>query len=423
MIASGARGTPAQLRQLVGARGEVVGFGGTPCLMPVLASYRDGLSTAEFFYSTFAARRGLVDTVLKTASSGYLTRRLVEVAREYTVTELDCGEGEGLDVDVTADLARAKHKVLGRLVAKRVVESGRLLADVNEIITRRCVGLLAGAGCASVRIRSPLTCLAKSGVCAACYGVNLSTGKMAKLGEAVGVLAAQSIGEPGTQLTLRTFHGAGQAERAQSAQANAAHVVAACDGVVSIQNLACVRTLAGDVVVVGSRAVISVVSERTLPAEHIACRGARVLVADGERVHRGRVLCVLYATDERYVSLAFGSLHLEGVLCGVNAKRQLDAETGLTRFGLTASARDGRQRVSVRSGFCSVAYELSSKVFSSLLAGAGAAVSVFDQVFSRQRQRPRPAPIAQLEGLSKLSKLFDNQAGDVAVGMTAPEAG
>ncbi len=296
MIDSGARGTLAQARQLMGCRGQVVGFEGRVCKMPVLASYKEGLPLLSFFYSTYSSRRGLVDTVLKTASSGYLTRKLVEASREWVITEINCGADKGLEVPVVGEGARLKHRLLGRVLLNDIVKNGVVLVKSNELITKRNIGAVVAEAGGCVVVRSPLMCQSRDGICSMCYGVNVGTGKMTRLGDAVGMLAAQSISEPGTQLTLRTFHSSSFVEEAETRRAAGAHLLAPCEGLLRIRNLACVRTASGEIIAVNNGCNLCVYDGSKLVWQQRLCCGARILVRDNEYVCFGKLLCIQFAS-------------------------------------------------------------------------------------------------------------------------------
>ncbi len=296
MIDSGARGTLAQARQLMGCRGQVVGFDGKVCRMPVLASYKEGLPLLSFFYSTYSSRKGLVDTVLKTASSGYLTRKLVEASRELIITELNCGADTGLKVSVVGEGVRLKHRLIGRALLNDIVKNGVVLVKSDKLITKHNIDtVVAEAGGCAV-IRSPLMCQSQEGICSVCYGANVGTGKMARLGDAVGMLAAQSISEPGTQLTLRTFHSSSFVEETETRRVAGAHLLAPCEGLLRIENLACVRAASGEIIVVNNGCSLCVYDGAKLVWQQRLCCGARILVRDNEYVCFGKLLCIQFAS-------------------------------------------------------------------------------------------------------------------------------
>ncbi|RYZ27650.1 MAG: DNA-directed RNA polymerase subunit beta', partial [Propionibacteriaceae bacterium] len=209
MVSSGARGNWMQVRQIAGMRGLVSNPKGEIIPRPIVHSYREGLTVAEYFISTHGARKGLADTALRTADSGYLTRRLVDVSQDVIIREDDCGTSRGLDLSTSENV---ENSLYGRSLATDVVtEAGEVLAQAGDDVGDVLIDKLVGAGVEHIKVRSVLTCESAVGVCAACYGRSLATGKLVDIGEAVGIIAAQSIGEPGTQLTMRTFHTGGVA--------------------------------------------------------------------------------------------------------------------------------------------------------------------------------------------------------------------
>jgi len=216
MAASGAtKGGYSPITQLAGMRGLMADPAGRIIPMPIQSNFREGLTALEYFISTHGARKGLADTALRTADAGYLTRRLVDVAQDLIINNEDCGTLEGITIDASDDVAGQSfsERIFGRLLAERVVSptTGEVIAERNELLTNELTRQIVKAGVTSVKVRSPLTCELVHGICARCYGVDLGRGSMVNLGAAVGIVAAQSIGEPGTQLTLRTFHTGGVA--------------------------------------------------------------------------------------------------------------------------------------------------------------------------------------------------------------------
>ena len=222
MVETGARGSKQQVRQLGGMRGLMAKPSGEIIELPIISSFKEGLTVLEYFISTHGARKGLADTALKTANAGYLTRRLVDVAQDVVVTEDDCGTINGIEIKAKSteeeDIIMFKKRIIGRVALQDIYapNSKKVIVKANEEITEDIADKIVSAGIDSVRIRSVLTCESRHGVCRLCYGRDLSTGKMVEKGEAVGIVAAQSIGEPGTQLTLRTFHIGGTAYTAVS---------------------------------------------------------------------------------------------------------------------------------------------------------------------------------------------------------------
>ncbi|MGH8297069.1 MAG: DNA-directed RNA polymerase subunit beta', partial [Steroidobacteraceae bacterium] len=263
MADSGARGSKQQIRQLSGMRGLMAKPSGEIIETPITANFREGLTVLQYFISTHGARKGLADTALKTADSGYLTRRLVDVAQDVIISQIDCGTVDGIYVSAIVDsgeiVESLRDRIVGRVSLERVKDyEGNVIVDVNQEITEDLAGRIQGAGIERVLIRSVLTCESKRGVCVSCYGRNLAGGRLVELGEAVGVIAAQSIGEPGTQLTMRTFHIGGTASKVseQSRQETRSK------GFVRFLNLATVRGKEGDLVVMNRNGAIAVVDDK-----------------------------------------------------------------------------------------------------------------------------------------------------------------
>ena len=218
MADSGARGSKQQIRQLSGMRGLMAKPSGEIIETPITANFREGLTVLQYFISTHGARKGLADTALKTADSGYLTRRLVDVAQDVIISEYDCGTVDGIYVSGIVEAGEIieplRDRIVGRVSLEKIKDyDGNVIVDINQEITEELAGAIQAAGIERVKIRSVLTCESKRGVCVMCYGRNLASGRLVELGEATGVIAAQSIGEPGTQLTMRTFHIGGTASR------------------------------------------------------------------------------------------------------------------------------------------------------------------------------------------------------------------
>jgi DNA-directed RNA polymerase subunit beta' len=246
MSHSGARGSPAQMKQLAGMRGLMAKPSGEIIESPIISNFKEGLTVMEYFNSTHGARKGLADTALKTANSGYLTRRLVDVAQDSIVTEVDCGSEAGIRVQAVIDagqvIASLGMRILGRTAAEDLISpmNGEVVVKRGEMIEEKQVKAIEAAGIQSVRIRSVLTCDTKMGVCAKCYGRDLARGTPVNMGEAVGVIAAQSIGEPGTQLTMRTFHIGGTAQVVDQS-----FIESNFEGVIKIRNRNVVRDSEG----------------------------------------------------------------------------------------------------------------------------------------------------------------------------------
>ncbi len=255
MSDSGARGSEAQIRQLSGMRGLMAKSDGSIIETPITSSFREGLNVLEYFISTHGARKGLADTAMKTASAGYLTRKLIDVAQNVKVIMHDCGSHEGVDVvDIFVGnelIEPLSDRIYGRVVAKDVIDpiTNEVLVSEGTLIDDRLVKIISDAGIRSVNIRTSVTCKAPKGICAKCYGLNMAENKIVKVGEAVGVIAAQSIGEPGTQLTLRTFHTGGTATAGKEER----QVIATKEGFIRYYNLNIYRNSAGKMLVSNRR--------------------------------------------------------------------------------------------------------------------------------------------------------------------------
>jgi len=333
MADSGARGSAAQIRQLAGMRGLMAKPDGSIIETPITANFREGLNVLQYFISTHGARKGLADTALKTANSGYLTRRLVDVAQDLVVTEIDCGTLNGLSItpiveggDVVEGLG---ERVLGRVVSEDVVvaSSGEVLVKAGTLIDEGLVKLLEKMGIDQVQVRSPITCDTRYGVCAQCYGRDLGRGHRINIGEAVGVIAAQSIGEPGTQLTMRTFHVGGAASRA--AAANGVEVKS--KGTIRLHNIKTVRHEKGHLVAVSRSGELGVVDEFGRERERYKIPyGATITVNDGDVVTAGQSTANWDPHTHPVVTEVAGMIKFSDFVDGITVTSQVDDVTGLT---------------------------------------------------------------------------------------------
>ena len=354
MADSGARGSAAQIRQLAGMRGLMAKPDGSIIETPITANFREGLDVLQYFISTHGARKGLADTALKTANSGYLTRRLVDVAQDLVVTEVDCGTGNGLVLtplieggDVVEPL---RERVLGRVVASDLPCPGasEIAVERGTLLDEWWVDRLEHLGIDEVRVRSPITCETRFGVCAACYGRDLARGEEVNIGESVGVVAAQSIGEPGTQLTMRTFHIGGAASRAAAVD----NVSVKSDGVVRLHNLKVVRHAGGHYVAVTRSGELSIADEHGRERERYKIPyGAVLSVADGDAVTGGQMVANWDPHTHPVVSEVAGRVRFSDAVDGVTVQSQVDEVTGLTRIEVmdpkqrSAAAKDLRPMV------------------------------------------------------------------------------
>ena len=335
MADSGARGSAAQIRQLAGMRGLMAKPDGSIIETPITANFREGLDVLQYFISTHGARKGLADTALKTANSGYLTRRLVDVAQDLVVTIPDCGTEAGLVItplieggDVVEPL---RERVLGRVTAEDLVIPGSDKIEVprGTLLDETWVGTLENTGLDRVKVRSPITCETRFGVCAACYGRDLGRGEIVNIGEAVGVVAAQSIGEPGTQLTMRTFHIGGAASRAASVD----NIAVKAGGTVKLHNLKTVIKVNGNYVAVSRSGELAVLNEAGRERERYKVPyGAVLVVGDGDVVEGGKVVANWDPHTHPVVSEVAGKAAFSDIVDGVTVQQQVDEVTGLTRM-------------------------------------------------------------------------------------------
>jgi DNA-directed RNA polymerase subunit beta' len=333
MSHSGARGSPAQMRQLAGMRGLMAKPSGEIIEQPIIANFKEGLSVLEYFNSTHGARKGLADTALKTANSGYLTRRLVDVAQDCIIVEDDCGTQRGLTVKAVMDggevVSSLAERILGRTTAEDVLDpaTGKVLVAGNVLITEPEAEIIEKAGVEQAKIRSVLTCEAKVGVCGHCYGRDLARGTPVNVGEAVGVIAAQSIGEPGTQLTMRTFHIGGAAQRG----AEVSNVEASHDGKVVIKNRNVVINSGGVPVVMSRNCEIVLTDEKGRErARFRVPYGARLLTDEGAAVARNQKLAEWDPYTLPIITERNGRVEYLDLLEGVTLVERVDEVTGLT---------------------------------------------------------------------------------------------
>ncbi len=332
MSHSGARGSPAQMKQLAGMRGLMAKPSGEIIETPIISNFKEGLSVLEYFNSTHGARKGLADTALKTANSGYLTRRLVDVAQDSIVTEEDCGTDTAITarpiIEAGEIIASLGQRVLGRTASVDVKDpnTGNVIVAGGEEIMEEHVEKLETSGVTEVRIRSALTCTTKFGVCAKCYGRDLARGTPVNLGEAVGVIAAQSIGEPGTQLTMRTFHIGGTAQVLDQS-----FIELNVDGVVKVRNKNIVRDSSGKFIVMGRNVTMVIEDGKgNERAVHKVTYGARLFVEEGDKVKRGTKLAEWDPYTRPIMTEVEGTVEYEDVVEGVSVVEAADEATGIT---------------------------------------------------------------------------------------------
>ena len=334
---SGARGSPAQIRQLAGMRGLMAKPDGSIIETPIIANFREGLSVLQYFISTHGARKGLADTALKTANSGYLTRRLVDVAQDLVVTEVDCGTEEGLTMAPVIDggdiIESLGDRVLGRIVAKDVLVPGsdEIAFPKGRMFDERDVERLDELGIDEVLVRSAITCETRHGLCSTCYGRDLARGHVVNVGEAVGVIAAQSIGEPGTQLTMRTFHIGGAASRATAVDS----IQVKQDGTIRLHNLKSVDRGDGTFVAVSRSGELAVANATGRERERYKLPyGAIIKVADQGEVAAGDVVASWDPHTHPIITEVAGKVKFSGMENGITVKTQTDDLTGLSSISI-----------------------------------------------------------------------------------------
>jgi DNA-directed RNA polymerase subunit beta' len=352
MADSGARGSAQQIRQLAGMRGLMAKPSGEIIETPITANFREGLTVLQYFISTHGARKGLADTALKTANSGYLTRRLVDVAQDAIITEADCGTFDGIQVASLTEggevIEPLGDRILGRSALEDVLDpvTGDVLVEANQPIDEELVARIDQAGIEKLKIRSVLTCQSRRGICASCYGRDLARGHMVNLGEAVGVIAAQSIGEPGTQLTMRTFHIGGTASR----RAEQTSLEARFDGRLKYINLSTVVDNQGYHVVMNRNGEIAVIDETGRERERYGVvYGAKLRVGPDGEVKGGGLLAEWDPYTMPILTEISGRIRFGDVLEGVTMEEQLDEVTGLTRKVIIESkSADKRPRITLK---------------------------------------------------------------------------
>jgi DNA-directed RNA polymerase subunit beta' len=331
MAHSGARGSQAQMKQLGGMRGLMAKPSGEIIETPIISNFKEGLSVLEYFNSTHGARKGLADTALKTANSGYLTRRLVDVAQDCIITEEDCGTTRGITMRAVVEggdvLVSLGMRILGRATAEDVKEpgGGALIVPADTYLDEVLVDQIEKAGVQSVKVRSVLVCEAKVGICGACYGRDLARGTSVNIGEAVGVIAAQSIGEPGTQLTMRTFHIGGTAQVKEQSFFETTN-----DGVVRIAGGNSVQNPDGDLIVMSRNLQVTVQVEGKDRESYKPPYGARLRVKDGDTVKRGQRLAEWDPYTTPIITEVGGKVRFEDLVDGLSVREEADEATGIS---------------------------------------------------------------------------------------------
>src|SRR3989441_4278250 len=405
MADSGARGSKQQIRQLAGMRGLMAKPTGEIIETPITANFREGLTVLEYFISTHGARKGLADTALKTADSGYLTRRLVDVAQDVIISEYDCGTVDGIFVSGIVEageiIEALRDRIIGRVSLEKIKDyDGNVIVDINQEITEDLAVAIQAAGIERVKIRSVLTCESKRGVCVMCYGRNLASGRLVELGEATGVIAAQSIGEPGTQLTMRTFHIGGTASRVSEQS----RLDAKNNGVLRFINLQTVKSKSGDLVVMNRQGSIAVVDEKGRERERYAVvYGAKVKVNEGDQVQLGQVLVEWDPYTFAILTEIGGTVQFKDLQEGVTLHEEVDEVTGLSRNVVGDSPDEKRQPAIVIKGKNSKRYLMPSRAH--LMVQDGDTVYPGDVLAKIPRETTKTKDITG--GLPRVVELFE----------------
>jgi DNA-directed RNA polymerase subunit beta' len=349
MADSGARGSKQQIRQLSGMRGLMAKPSGEVIETPITSNFREGLSVLHYFISTHGARKGLADTALKTADSGYLTRRLVDVAQDVIINEFDCGTADGIYVEpileAGVEVEPLRDRVVGRVSLEKIKDyEGNVIVEINQEITEELANAIQAAGIERVKIRSVLTCESRRGVCARCYGRNLATGRFVEMGEAVGVIAAQSIGEPGTQLTMRTFHIGGTATRVTEQS----KVEARNNGFVKFIDMKVVEGRGKSLIVMNRSGLIAVVDEKGREKErHHVVYGARLRVEDGQPVTLGQTMVEWDPYTFSILTESGGTIQFKDLQPGITIEEQVDEVTGLSQLVVTLPPGDEKHQPTI----------------------------------------------------------------------------
>jgi DNA-directed RNA polymerase subunit beta' len=425
MLDSGARGSNEQIRQLGGMRGLMAkpqkstgGGTGDTIENPIISNFKEGLNVLEYFISTHGARKGLADTALKTADAGYLTRRLHDVAQDVVITDADCGTLRGIAMSAIInndEVAESlNERILGRCLVDDIYHpsTGELMASAGEEVNEKLAAAIDEAGIEEVEIRSVLTCETRSGVCAKCYGRNLATGRMVQAGEAVGVIAAQSIGEPGTQLTLRTFHTGGAAMNIAAENT----LETKYEGLVSFDSMRTVKKEVMDEetgvmkkidIVLGRSGEIRILDPRSnnVITSYNVPYGAQLLTKEGATVKKGDKLCTWDPFNTLIIADIDGTVEYENIIEGVNMREEGDEQTGLSELVITESKDKTKVPVIVVNGQGDQVKHFNMPTGSILVAKANAKVKAGDILAKIPRSATRTRDITG--GLPRVTELFE----------------
>ena len=408
MVDSGARGSRQQIRQLAGMRGLMAKPSGEIIERPIISNFRKGLTVLEYFISTHGARKGLADTALKTADSGYLTRKLVDVSQDVIVVEDDCGTINGISVQPVyegdQEIITLRERIVGRVAADEVRHpvTGETLVAAGEEIDERVAESIDELGVEKIRIRSVLTCESKFGVCMRCYGRNLATSRTVELGEAVGIIAAQSIGEPGTQLTMRTFHIGGTASQTFKQP----QIIAKSDGIVRYHDVRSVRAVDGSYVVLNKNSTVSIENEEGRELErHTVPLGAELNVEDGGTVKRGERFVKWDPYNVPVISDRDGTVQFHDIIEGVTMRREMDAVTNRVDTVIVEHREDLHPQILLKD------QTGGNAAFYSIPSGAHIVVGERDRVRAGQFLAKTPRKVARTKditgGLPRVTELFE----------------
>ncbi|MBX3293525.1 MAG: DNA-directed RNA polymerase subunit beta' [Acidobacteria bacterium] len=408
MADSGARGSEAQIRQLAGMRGLMAKPSGEIIENPILANFREGLDVLQYFISTHGARKGLADTALKTADSGYLTRRLVDVAQDVIVSEEDCGTMKGIWAEAIIrngeEVESLRDRIVGCTSLDDIIDpvDGNVIVRSNVEIDEDLGAQVQLSGLQKVRIRSPLTCESRRGICVKCYGRNLATGKTVEIGEAVGVIAAQSIGEPGTQLTMRTFHVGGTARLEQETK----HV-ASIDGTIKFSDeMKVIKNREGEFVSMRRQSEIAIVDERGREVAHYkVVYGAQIHVKDGQKVKEDDVLVTWDPFTFAILTEVDGVVKYQDLKEGKTVEEDIDKVTGQRRLVVKDSDEKNQPRLEIRGGNNKVLKTYQMPIRANLIVEDGDQVKAGDIIAKIPRETTKTKDI--VGGLPRVVELFE----------------
>jgi DNA-directed RNA polymerase subunit beta' len=411
MADSGARGSKQQIRQLAGMRGLMAKPSGEIIETPITSNFREGLTVLQYFISTHGARKGLADTALKTADSGYLTRRLVDVAQDVIISEADCGTLDGIEARAIVEsgeiIEPLRDRIVGRVTLEKIVDpfGGDTIVDVNGEIDEDKASAVQEGGIEKVKIRSVLTCASRRGVCARCYGRDLATGRLVELGQAVGVIAAQSIGEPGTQLTMRTFHIGGTASRVSEQNTlDAKHT-----GIARYQGLQVVETHkeGGQLIVMNRNGSLVIQDEKGRDRERYPIvYGARLKVRDGQKVEPGQILVEWDPYTFSILTEETGTVRFKDIIEGLTIHEEVDEVTGLSRFIIVDSPDEKKQpTIEVKDKTGKTVRKYHMPVHAHLMVQDGEAVEAGDVLAKIPRETTKTKDITG--GLPRVVELFE----------------